>query len=113
MLRYETIGSSVIEVDMHNDYGIVAIAKWNNTDKNYSVTYLIKSYDTLMYDTIETGLIFDSDMKTINKDMFMDIITRYNIGDFDSNIDSFEYTIKCFDYGNDYYETEGDLMEVI
>ena len=45
MLRYEIIANVGISVDLHNNYTVVALAKWNKEKESYLATFYIKQTD--------------------------------------------------------------------
>ena len=45
MLRYEIIANVGISVDLHNNYTVVALAKWNKEKEYYLATFYIKQTD--------------------------------------------------------------------
>ena len=65
MLRYEIIANVGISVDLHNNFIVVALAKWNKKKESYSATFYIKQTDIdhldLMDDQIE--IEFSSEIK--------------------------------------------------
>ena len=71
MLRYEIIANVGISVDLHNNYTVVALAKWNKEKESYLATFYIKQTDIdhldLMDDQIE--IEFSSEIKTIKNDL--------------------------------------------
>ena len=42
MLKYNNIANSVISVNLHNNYSIIAFAKWEFKTEKYSVSLYIK-----------------------------------------------------------------------
>ena len=71
MLRYEIIANVGISVDLHNNYTVVTLAKWNKEKESYLATFYIKQTDIdhldLMDDQIE--IEFSSEIKTIKNDL--------------------------------------------
>ena len=108
MLRYETIGTSTILVDLHNGYSIMAIANWNYNDKDYYTTFYISRNDTYMFDLVQEleNTKFSSDIKTIKIDITKYITEKLNSGFFDYYIKRYEYQQKCFERGNEMFEQE-------
>lgn len=41
MLRYEIIANVGISVDLHNNFTVVALAKWNKKKESYSATFIL------------------------------------------------------------------------
>ena len=83
MLRYEIIANVGISVDLHNNYTVVALAKWNKEKESYLATFYIKQTDIdhldLMDDQIE--IEFSSEIKTI-KLIFVSVYISLNNSSF-------------------------------
>lgn len=41
MLRYEIIANVGISVNLHNNYTVVALAKWNKEKESYLATFIL------------------------------------------------------------------------
>ena len=108
MLRYENVATTVISVDLQNDYKVIAMANWNNKIKKYFVTLYIKRRDIDMLDLIEEqeNVEFDSDMKSIRTDIVKFITALLTDGFFAKYIERYEYEMECFDRGNELFEKE-------
>ena len=108
MLRYENIVTTVISVDLQNNYKVIAMANWNSEIKKYFVTLYIKRRDIDMLDLIEEqeNVKFDSDMKSIRTDIAKSITTLLTDGFFAKYIERYEYEMNCFDRGNELFENE-------
>ena len=98
----------IITINLNNDYTIVAIKSWNSNDQNYSVDLYIKGNGIDKLDLIEKAesMVFNSDYKSINKDILKYVSTLLSQNFFTYYIDRYEYELKCFDIGNDQLETE-------
>lgn len=42
MLRYEIIGNIALNIDLHNGYSVMAIAKWDRDTEKYTTTLYLK-----------------------------------------------------------------------
>ena len=113
MLKYENIATVVISVDLHNDYSIISMARWDKENQRYYVSLYIKQNDTDILDLIEKqeNMEFNSDIKSIRKDMAQHITTLFANGFFKYYIDRYEYAQKCHDFGEDHYEQERILSK--
>ena len=110
MLRYKVIGNNVISIELQDDYEIIAIAKWDKTSRSYAVNFMIKQKTVDIWDVINNdkteNIEFKSDVKTINKDMaeYITVLSKTDL--FDHYINRYEYMLKCFDRGNEFYGKE-------
>lgn len=110
MLRYELMGNSIISVNLKNGYSVNVISKWNKDENAYRMSWYLKgdTYDT--WDLIEEkdNILIRSDKKTLFADVTK-IITGYLIdGFFEHYIKRYEYMMKCFDKGNEFFESVGE-----
>ena len=73
MLRYEIIGNIALNIDLHNGYSVMAIAKWDRDTEKYITTLYLKNnkFNINHFDLIEDFENFelDSDIKTIKTDI--------------------------------------------
>lgn len=110
MLRYEIIGNIMLDVNLHNGYSVMAIAKWNREIEKYTVTLFIKNnkYNINHFDLIEEyeDVVFESDIKTIKTDITGTITSLLNDGYFNKYIERYGYERKCFEKGNELFEKE-------
>lgn len=108
MLRYETINRDTIEVDLQNGYKVIALARWNCTEKKYYVTLMIheQSVDNWSLIEKEERIPLESDVKSIKKDMSTFVTNLLTDGFFKEYIERYEYELKCFDRGNELFEKE-------
>lgn len=107
-LKYEKVADSVISVDLHNGYTIIAFATLNYDNSTYSTTLYLKDNTIDILDLID-GLEpfeFTANYKTVNSVMLKYIATLVSEGVLDKYIKRYEYMMKCFDKGNDIFETE-------
>lgn len=113
MLKYENIATIVISVDLHNDYSIISMAKWDKESQKYLVSLYIKRNDIDMLDLIEKqeDITFNSDIKTIRNDMTQYITTLLTDGFFKYYIDRYEHAQKCHDFGEDHYDKKGTFIK--
>ena len=98
MLRYETTGHIVLNVDLHNGYTTVAIARWNRETGTYKVTLYLKENTTEILDMIEKAenFEFNSDVKSIKVDIANYVTTLLSEGFFKYYIQRYKYLLKCF-----------------
>ena len=97
ILRYEKMGTSLISVDITDDYAVIAIGKWDIAKKKYLVTLELKEKQHGLKDMIidETDNIeIQADMKTINVKMAKFIPQKLNER---SSITTLTDTIICLD----------------
>ena len=107
-LKYEKVADLVISVDLHNGYTIIAFATFNHDTSTYSTTLYLKDNTVDILNLID-GLEpfeFTVNYKTVNSVMLKYIATIVSEGLLDKYIERYEYMMKCFDKGNDIFETE-------
>lgn len=110
MLRYENKGY-LIEVKLpESDYSVLCRYKYDkNKDKYLLSMWLMRNDidDTFKIDSQEIDTQYISGDKSTIRDNIVKIIEQaYESNFFDYYIERFEYTYKCFDKGNDFYEAE-------
>ena len=115
VLRYEKMGTTVISVEITDDYTVFATANWNKTTKKYAVVMELKENTTPLKDMIvdETDNIeLRADMKTINFEMAKLITQKLGDGFFNYYIDRYNHMLRCFDKGNELieFETENKVI---
>lgn len=113
MLRYKILGNSVISVNLNNGYSVIAISRWDSVEKIYRSTFYLKgdSYDTLDLIETEEGIVVKADMKTLKVKLTKMITNLLIDGFFKHYIKRYEYMMKCFDKGNELFETTGDIND--
>ena len=108
MLRYEIIANVGISVDLHNDFTVIALAKWHKEKESYSATFYIKQTDIdhldLMDDQIE--IEFSSEIKTIKNDLVNYIEMFLERGIIHRYIVRYKYELDCIDRGTAMFELE-------
>lgn len=106
-LYYTHVGTTVIDVDLENNYVVRSIAKYSKEDDCYYSNFQIYRKDieicTYIYDELFVQTRFNEDRKNINK-AISDFIEN-NKESFESHIRNYEYMLLCFDTGNSYYES--------
>lgn len=110
MLRYEIIGNIALNIDLHNGYSVMAIAKWDRDTEKYTTTLYLKNneFNINHFDLIEDFENFelDSDIKTVKTDITAIVTELLSDGFFNKYIKRYEYEHKCFEIGNDYIENQ-------
>lgn len=108
MLKYKIINRDSIEVDLQNNYKIIALASWNHKEKKYYVTLMIheQSVDNWSFIEKSKSISLESDVKSIKRDMSSLITKLFSEGFFKEYIERYEYELKCFDCGNELFEKE-------
>lgn len=108
MLRYEIINRDTIEVDLQNDYKVIALARWSHKEKKYYATLMIHEQSVDNWSLIEKAerIPLESDIKSIKKDMTALVTNLLTEGFFKEYIERYEYELKCFDLGNEFFELE-------
>lgn len=105
MLRYEVIAHTVLTINLHNGYSILAMAKWNNNDNCYYANFYIKENTIEHLDLIDDSeymqVKFESDRKDINHAIFVYISNLNDKNVFEKYIERYEYELDCFTRGNE------------
>lgn len=104
---YTHVGTTVVDVNLDNNYTVRGIAKYSKEDDCYYANFQIYRQDieicTGLYNEPFENKRFDEDRKTINK-AIADFIEK-NKEEFNRHINDYEYMLLCFDKGNEYYES--------
>ena len=104
MLRYEIIGNIVLNINLHNGYSVMTIAKWNRETEKYTTTLYLNNnkFNINHFDLIEDFKNFElgSDIKTVKTDITAIVTELLSDGFFDKYIKRYEYEQKCFELGN-------------
>lgn len=110
MLKYDFMGSSVISVNLKNGYSIIAFSKWDNENKAYKTSLYLKgdTYDTLELIEEKENMKVYADKKTLSIILSKIITGYFTDGFFDKYFARYEYMMKCFDKGNEFFETSGN-----
>lgn len=111
MLRYKLLGNNVTSVNLNNGYSVIVISIWDKGEKIYRSTFYLKgdSYDTLDLIESKEGIKVDADMKTLKVELAKMITNLLTNGFFKYYIERYNYMMRCFDKGNELFETTGDL----
>ena len=110
MSEYGIRIKNLISINLKNGYSIIAITKFDRNENTYRLTLYLKG-DT--YDVWELIEKKENAKIHVNKStLFSDvvkIITGYYVdGVFDYYIERYDYMMKCFDKGNEFFESLGD-----
>lgn len=108
MLRYTVINRDTIEVDLENNYKVIALAAWNNIKKQYYITLMIHENSVNLWNLVEKAenLPLQSNIKSIKRNMAMLVTNLLTEGFFKYYIERYEYELKCFDRGNTLFEKD-------
>jgi O-glycosyl hydrolase len=107
--KFSDYCDGAIEIDLHNDYTIVAVKKRNKNDRDiYYISLFIKENTVNTLNLIEdkTNIEIHVEESFINSKILKYVATLLSNGYFDKYINDYEYMLKCFDKGNDYFESE-------
>lgn len=109
MLRYTNFCTTAISVDLRNSYHIISVATWNKEEQCYFVSLYIKEKNIDLFELIEKheNVRFDEkDPKSIRSAMAENITKLYSEGFFDYYINRYDFEMKCFDKGIEFWEAE-------
>lgn len=107
-LVYKKIADSVISINLHNNYSIIAMIKKNYETNCFDVTYYIKenSIDMLqLVDEVE-DVSFNATYKTIFSKILKHVAWLLSHNSLQKSIDYYDYITTCFDRGNSLFERE-------
>ena len=105
-MQYKNISINTISVQINRDYSVVAIISWNRDSKDYDIKFYLKRNDVDLLDYIyaENNVFKTSDIKSIKYDVKRYIEKEYKNKTFKKYTIRYEYMMKCFDKGNEFYE---------
>lgn len=105
--RYNN-SDSIIMIDLHNGYTVIALKMWNKENGFYEVELRLKENTVEKWDLIEKAerLEFMINYKFINGAILKWVAVRLQEGFFDYYIKRLEYELKCFDKGNEIFEKD-------
>lgn len=103
-LRYEKYNGldSMIIINLHNGYSIVAANGWDSIEKIYKVSLFLKDNEVDTLNLIEGAKAIEikANYKTINSAILRHVSELLESGFFQTYIERAEYEQKCFDIGN-------------
>ena len=107
-LKYIKVADSVISIDLGNHYTVIVLKTWNIEKQNYTIQLMLKENSVDKWDLIEEAetIEINTNHKFINSAILKQIDLYLSEGFFDKYIDRYEYELKCFDRGNDLFESE-------
>ena len=113
MLRYEFIGSNVISINLKNGYSVIAVTKWDRNESTYRMSLYLKddTYDILDLIEEKENNKINTDKKTLFSDVSKIVTGYYLEGFFDNYIKRYEYMMKCFDKGNEFFESSSETKD--
>lgn len=92
----------ILMIDLHNNYTVIAIKSWNQTEQKYTVVFYLKENTIDKWDLIDTDMTFEFniDYKIINKAILKTVSNLLDDGFFAHYINRYEYETECFAIGN-------------
>lgn len=107
-LMYEKFSNDAISIKLHNGFTIIAMKTYDKESSLYNVTFYIKAdtVDLLYLIHSQENVEFEDDYKSINISILKYVSSLQSCGFFDRAIERYEYMLKCFDKGNDFFENE-------
>lgn len=98
----------ILEIDLHNNYTVIAIKIWNKDNGNYTVQLMLKENTVDKWDLIEKAesLEFNTNYRFINKAILKKVAVLFGEGFFNYYIQRYKYELKCFEIGNCQKEKE-------
>lgn len=113
MLRFENEGNTISVKLPKTDYTVHMMATYDKDNKIYNTKTYIERNDINDLSLINDDYKLESDSKNIRYDMANYITEQFNNGFFNCYIERYDYQQKCFEKGNDYFETIGNANEKI
>ncbi len=114
-LKYEKINNSNnnLLIDLHNGYSVISLSGYDAEKEVYITSLFLKDNNINTWKLIEKAerLEFYATNQTINMAILKTVSKYLEGGFFDYYIKRYEYEMKCFDKGDDYYENEHYLLE--
>ena len=107
-LSFTRKADSVISIDLHNNYSIIATSLYSFDEQKYKVALHLKHNELdliQMMDDFE-GMEFVATSKTIYSAILKSVSTLLSERKFDSYIRRYEYIMECFERGNEEIEKE-------
>lgn len=100
--------NNVIIIDLHNGYSVVAISGYSSDEKNYTVDLYLKenSVNTLTMIEKAENIKISANPKSISSAILKTVAEMFNAGELQYYIDRYNYEIKCFEKGNEFFESE-------
>ena len=107
-LTYTKIGDSVISINIENNYSIIAVSTYNYTESKYLVSLQLKHDELDIITTMDDfeNVEFAATPKTIYSAVLKYVASLLQDGKFSIYQRRYEYLLKCFDKGNEFYEEE-------
>lgn len=98
----------ILEIDLHNNYTVIAIKIWNKDNGNYTVQLMLKENTVDKWDLIEKAesLEFNTNYRFINKAILKKVADLFGEGFFNYYIQRYKYELECFETGNYLKEKE-------
>lgn len=110
-LKFERYNNSnnILVIDLHNGYSVISLSGYNMEKEMYSTSLFLKCNGIDMWTLIEKAenLEFSATSQTINMAILKTVSKYLDEGFFDYYISRYEYELKCFDKGNEYFESVG------
>ena len=107
-MKYKNVATKTIAIDITDEYSIIAMISWNRDTSDCNIRFYINKNNIELLDFIfsKDNMFQGSDIKAIKHDVVRYVETNFKKGTFHKYIDRYEYMLKCFDVGNDYFENE-------
>ena len=109
-LTYTYTSDISLDIDLQNGYTVRTDAKYNYATKRYDAKFYIKE-DTIdkyvaIHEMNNNNVSFDGDRRKIKVSILKYVSWLASTGQLKNCIKQFEYEIKCFDKGYDFFEEE-------
>lgn len=100
-MRYENFANEVIKVDLHNNFEVIGMAKWNKEKNTYLVSLYMKRKDIDTFRLLEDyeNIILDADRKSIKLEMLRYIKKINNDHCLEKYKGKIDFEDRCFNIG--------------
>lgn len=109
-LTYIHTSDVTIDIDLKNGYSVRTDAKFNYDTGRYDATFYLKENTIDKYvainDLNNEEISFDGNKKKIKVAILKYVSWLLNMNKFEKIIREYEYEVKCFDKGYDFFEEE-------
>lgn len=102
-LTYKKVGDVVLDIDLHNNYIVRAMANYNSKTKQYDMYFYLREYTIEKFTLIDTlyneHITFPGNYKTIRTDILKYVSDLHSKNYFQESINNYEFECSCFDIG--------------
>lgn len=107
-LSFVRKADSVISIDLHNNYSVIATVSYSFEEQEYKVALYLKHNGLDIIQSMDDfeNIEFATTSKTVYAAVLKSVATLLSERKFDSYIRRYEYLLECFERGNAKIERE-------